>query len=66
MKEQQSLHESQKLVADFREELQIKEGTLKQAQAERDQLQGKLKEHIFKIQQLQETIAEKDDNMNQL
>lgn len=37
-KEREKLHESQKLVADFREELQIKEGLLQQALSEKEQL----------------------------
>jgi hypothetical protein len=35
-----------------REELQIKEGVYQQALGERDLIQTKLKEFIFKIQQL--------------
>lgn len=55
-KERQSLRESQKLVAHVREELQIKESMLQQAQAERDALQTKTKEFIFKLQQMQDKL----------
>ena len=55
-KERESLRESQKLVANVREELQIKESMLQQSQAERDALQTKTKEFIFKLQQMQDKL----------
>ena len=60
----QQLHDQQKLVADVREELQIKEGIYQQAQGERDTVQSKLKEFVFKIQQLQENLSDKEETLH--
>jgi hypothetical protein len=51
-------------VADVREELQIKEGIYQQAQGERDTVQSKLKEFVFKIQQLQENLSDKEETLH--
>ena len=49
--EKEKLQESQKLVADFKEELAILEGQIEAVRNERDQLQLKQKQYIHKLQQ---------------
>ena len=49
--EKEKLQESQKLVADFKEELAILEGQIESVRNERDQLQLKQKQYIHKLQQ---------------
>ena len=64
--EHEKLKESQKLIADLKEELAIAEGRVKQAHAERDQIQTKAKEFVGKIQKLTDESQDKDDKIDQL
>ena len=64
--EHEKLKESQKLIADLKEELAIAEGRVKQAHAEKEQIQIKAKEIVGKMQKLTDESQDKDDKIDQL
>lgn len=53
--------EAQKLAADIKEELLLSEDKFSKLLLERDGLQAKSKETIFRLQTLQDTLADRDE-----
>ena len=62
-KERDKLGLFEKQVADINEEYTLQTAKLNQMQAEKDNMSNKLKDSLYKIQQLMEKIQDKDEKI---